>query len=155
MAATRIVPQGRAAADTQQQADARVRLKLVAMAYADARHGARDPDDGLVRTALVALHEVAILYRRSLSGRPGDQEDRRSPPASPGALLHLQVLAIAYASARHGADSCPELCRDALGVLCSGAAWYAEAVEHDDQGDPDRSDRPGRGSRGMVDDGAR
>jgi hypothetical protein len=103
------------------------------MAYADARRG---NDDDLVRAALVALHEVALLYREALRetmsvGRPAA---RRQTPIDHGALCHLQVLAIAYACARHGADSCSELCRDALAMLCSGAAWYADAVDGADRG---------------------
>ena len=130
VAATRIVQPPRGCVqDTQQAGDARVRLKLVAMAYADARRG---NDDDLVRAALVALHEVALLYREALSG--GRPATRRPTSVDHAALCHLQVLAIAYACARHGADSCSELCRDALAMLCSGAAWYADAIEGSDRG---------------------
>jgi len=139
VAATRIVQPPRGCVqDTQQAGDARVRLKLVAMAYADVRHGS---DQDLVRAALVALHEVALLYRDALSG---ERPIGRRPAVDYAALCHLQVLAIAYACARHGADSCSELCRDALAMLCNGAAWYASEVDEAERG----RGRPPAGSVG-------
>jgi hypothetical protein len=60
---------------------ARVRLKLAAIAYTDARHGI-DADVGMARAGLALLAQAAVEYYEALTGA-----DPRNRPVDP----HLQL----------------------------------------------------------------
>ena len=126
--------------DSAQTARCRVNLKLGAIAYADARHGT-SPDRDLTGPALSHLCELAALYYASLTGS-GDV--LRRSPSSLGAseqLVRLCLASISYACARHGADACVELSRDALGNLCGAAIAYCEMLVGADPAAPRVVDR--------------
>ena len=111
--------------DHQRSADARVRFKIGAMAYADAMH-LGDPE--LAGAGLVQLCELAVRYYASLTGSGAIGRCALAAPEVVQQLNRLRLAALGYANARHGSDSCIELARDALGALCVAAIAYCEAI---------------------------
>lgn len=135
-AAVHILPsQNRPTCDTPSQAYARVGLKLQALAYDGIRRGA-DASPELVGCALASLCGSAIAYAQAVGVQVEIPDVPAPTPESSARLLRLQVVAVAYASARHGSDACAEFSRDALGQLCQLAVDYAESL-------------PGAASRGQ------
>ena len=105
----------------------RQRLKIAATGYAASRHGI----DATVESAQAArkfLRQMSIEFVVALPGdllknrridRPGDDE-------------MLCVVAIAYASSRHGVDADVGMAREGLGLLCQAAIDYAESLPREE-----------------------
>jgi hypothetical protein len=128
--------------DNQRSADARVRMKIAAVAYADAAH-LGDPE--LAGAGLAAMCESAIRWYWSFAGTSQIGNRPMASPESARELNRLRLAALGYACSRHGSDACIELSRDALGALCDAAVAYCQAVlssaEPPAQGQGDRADR--------------
>lgn len=127
---------GRVLPDSQRAGDARVALKLSAIAYADARFGS---DAGDVATVAAGwLGYQALRYCEALSdAAPGSLSLGEPSEAGVASLLRLRAVALAYAGARRGADGCAELCRDALAMLCSAAVDLGSQASQAAPGDRD------------------
>lgn len=111
--------------DSQRSADARVRFKLAAIAYADAAHLG---DADLAGAGLVAMCEGALRWYWSFTGRQPASGAPLASRDSAGEVVRLRLAALGYANARHGSDACIELSRDALCALCEAAVAYCQAV---------------------------
>lgn len=107
---------------------ARQRLKFGALAYASARHGI-DADEAMAQEGLIILGRHAIEYAESVLGVAKQMLDPSvDSPAVRRALKRLGVVAIAYASARHGVDAEPGLVREGMAVLAQAAIEYYEVL---------------------------
>jgi hypothetical protein len=113
--------------DSQRSADARVRMKIAAVAYADASH-LGDPE--LAGAGLAAMCEAAMRWYWSFAGSSqiGIGSRPLASPESARELNRLRLAALGYACSRHGSDACIELSRDALHALCDAAIAYCQAV---------------------------
>jgi len=131
-------------ANSREQTSARIRLKLYALAYVEARHGV-DASPALLWDALVIYCEAAKAYvgalertskhhlidhslgddRGAANGRTmgGAARDRVS-----AARTQLKIAALAYEANRRGADS---TAYDGFGLalVCQAAITYVEALE--------------------------
>lgn len=129
---------------SRDQLNARIRLKLYALAYVEARHGI-DASPALLWDALVILCETAKIYvgalegldkrnlidrsladdRGAANGRTmgGQARDRVS-----AARTELKLAALAFEANRRGADS---TAYDGFGLalVCQAAIQYVEALE--------------------------
>lgn len=108
--------------DTHEAGRARVRLKLGALGYVNARHGV-DGDAQLAREGMTRLCGLAVEYYAALTGTPAPR-----PSLDPRDQIGLKLAAIAYVSARHGIDGDVGIAREGLAMLCASALAYAEAV---------------------------
>lgn len=133
-------------APTRESSHARVRLKLYALAYVEARHGV-DASPAMCWDALVLYCQSALMYVASLEGKdpsvgvPIDRtiHDDRGPSASrtmvPGgdrvaqARTELKLAAMGYEAVRRGADSYTQGGHAAIAMVCQAAIRYAEALE--------------------------
>lgn len=103
----------------------RLKLKLSAIGYVNARHGV-DTDAGLSRAGLALLCTAAVDYYKMLV--PSDTRVSVSRVGDPRAMEQLQIAAIAYVNARHGVDADAGLSRVGLELLCSVAIEYSETI---------------------------
>lgn len=96
----------------------------------------------MVLAGIAGLCGAAGVYYGALTGHAFEHEDRAlgsfgeisTADAGPGearvAMARSQLVlgAVSYVSSRHGADACIEFTRAAIGVLCSSAIRYCEAL---------------------------
>ena len=113
----------------------RQKLKIAAVGYASSRHGV----DATVESALAGrkfLRQTALEFVATLPGdllknrrldRPGDDET-------------LCLVAIAYASVRHGIDADVGMAREGMALLCQTAIDFAETFPKEEA--PKRSTGP-------------
>jgi hypothetical protein len=104
---------------------ARLRLKLGAIAYVNARHGL-DADAALSSDALSLLCSAAFEYYEVVTG--ADPRKRPIDPHLQRDSGKLKVAAIAYVNSRHGIDADVGLARAGLALLCHAAIEVYEAL---------------------------
>ena len=112
--------------DSIQAGQARVRLKLGAIAYASAQVGL-DVDAKLARVALGALIEAGIRYWEAVTGK------RFTAKVDFTRADELRVAALAYVNARHGVDANIEIARAGMGVLCEASINYCQDLQQEDR----------------------
>ena len=113
--------------DSAAAAQARVRLKLSALAYAGIRCGP-DASPDLVGASLAQIAGCAVAYYQALGGQLVLPDSIMPTPEAGQRLAQLQLAAVAYSCSRHGADACVEFSRDALHVYCNAAIAYCQAL---------------------------
>ncbi len=131
-------------APSRESAGARVRLKLYALAYVEARHGV-DASAAMCWDALVLYCNAALMYVAALEGSREPSvlidrtiQDDRGPGAvrtmAPGgdraaqARTELKLAAMGYEATRRGADSYTQGGHAAIAIVCQAAIKYAEAL---------------------------
>jgi hypothetical protein len=112
--------------DSLPVAQRRVRLKLAALAFAGARHGA--DAKGLSGSALAFLALSAAEYVRELVGDPSRPIEARSLLLDDEHVGGLRLAAIAYVETRHGADSTTKFAESGLAMLCEHAIAYVQGL---------------------------
>lgn len=105
--------------DSIQAGQARVRLKLGAIAYTNAQIGITASID-LAGAALDVLCESAVNYWEVVTGRKFDGKIDHA------AATKLRVAALAYVNARHGVDATIEMARAGMAVLCEAAMLFCD-----------------------------
>lgn len=108
---------------------ARQKLKIVAIGYANARHGV-DADVELTRAGLTRLCQAAVEFVDVLTGT--QLKNRWTDLCHQGDSVTLQLAAIAYMSARHGIDADVGMAREGLSLLCQAAISYVESLPWED-----------------------
>lgn len=116
-------------ADSHQIAAARVALKVAALACAAAR---MDPSGAnLARVAEGDLARSALEYfrtlRRATTGKDPEMMIGVTDQLEE-AQKRLVVSALAYTTSRHGADSCVDFSRAAIGIMCQAAVRLGEIL---------------------------
>lgn len=110
--------------DSHASGRGRQHIKLAAIAYAAARHGV-DATVELVNAARMFLRRKAIEFVETL---PGASLKNRRPDPSLGDSEMLELVAIAYACARHGIDADVGMSREGLALLCQASIDYVESL---------------------------
>lgn len=125
-------------ADNARIAEARVSLKIAALACAGSRY---DPQGGdlLVEGVRAVVEAAGSYYRELRRGSPGTELDRGG--LRPGdevrvgrARDRLILSSLAYTAGRHGADACVEFTRAAIRNLCQSAICLGEAIDGAEDG---------------------
>jgi len=107
------------------QGQARQRLKIAAIGYVNARHGI-DATAELAKAALLRLGQAAVEFGEALPGQP--LKNRRTDLYRQGNYETLQLVAISYASARHGIDADSGMAMEGVRTLCQAAVDFGEAL---------------------------
>ncbi len=126
-------------ADNARIAEARVGLKIAALACAGSRY---DPQGGdlLAEGVRVVVEAAGSYYRELRRGSPGSELDQggfRGPGDEARvnrARDRLILSSLAYTAGRHGADSCVEFTRAAIRNLCQSAVHLGEALDGAEDG---------------------
>ncbi len=106
----------------------RQHLKLAAVGYASARHGV-DATVELAAAARLFLRQKAIDFVEALSG---GLLKTRHVDYRQGNSEMLELVAIAYASVRHGIDADVGMAREGMALLCQAAVDFVEALPKED-----------------------
>jgi hypothetical protein len=124
------------AGDAHAAGRGRQRLKLAAIGYNSSRHGV-DADAALARAAKDLLCKTALEFVEAL---PGEMlKNRRVDLYRQADSETLQLVAIAYACARHGVDADVGMAREGLNVLCQASIDFVEALPRVEAPAPKRS----------------
>lgn len=111
--------------DSHAAGRSRLRLKLAAIGYVNARHGV-DTDVGLARAGRALLRTAAIEYYEAVTG--ADPKHRPNSARLPLDNGTLELAAIAYVNARHGVDADSGLARAGLALLAQAAMEFYETL---------------------------
>lgn len=107
--------------DSVQAGQARVRLKLGAIAYVNSQIGI-DASIDISGAALEVLCHSAVCYWETVTNR------KFVGQVDFGAATNLRVASLAYVNSRHGVDATVEMARAGMGVLCDAAMQFCEEM---------------------------
>jgi hypothetical protein len=99
---------------------ARVRLKLGAIAYAHSQVGISASID-IAGAALEVLCDAAVHYWEVITGRKFDRAIDHA------AATKLRVAALAYVNSRYGVDATQEMARAGMAILCEASILFCES----------------------------
>ena len=107
--------------DSLQAGQARVRLKLAAIAYVNCQIGVEASLD-LATAGLELLCESAVCFWEVVT----KQKFTRKIDLS--AATRLRVAALGYVNSRHGVDATTDIARAGMEALCQASVRYCESL---------------------------
>jgi len=107
--------------DSLEAGQARVRLKLGALAYVNSQIGI-DANLDLSALALEVLAESAVRYWEVLT------KQKFEARIDIGMAGPIRVAALAYVNARHGVDATQEIAQAGMHMLCQASIAFVESL---------------------------